>query len=152
MSFYEPDAIAHDSILTIDNADNYLFGILQSTMMSVWAHAVSGRIGTGIRFSPDLTFNSFPFPEEPTGAKRARVEEAAEMVLKERDKFAEQELGDLYMPLSMPPEIHRSQVSLDKAVDALYGKRSVFQTQAERLETLFGRYERLTTGHTLPTT
>jgi hypothetical protein len=44
MAFYGAEDIAHDSLLSIDGADRYLFGILQSRPFALWAGTVSGRL------------------------------------------------------------------------------------------------------------
>jgi hypothetical protein len=52
-------------------------------------------------------------------------------------------LADLYDPLTMPPELVKAHQTLDRAVDAAYGK-SNFKTEAERVAFLFERYQQLT--------
>ncbi len=52
-------------------------------------------------------------------------------------------LADLYDPLSMPPELVRAHQTLDRAVDAAYGKRS-FASEAERVAFLFELYQAIT--------
>jgi len=142
MAFFGSDAIAHDSTLTIDGADDYLFGILQSTMFMTWVATVSGRLELRIRISPDLSYNSFPFPTELSIAQRARVTAAAQEVIAVRQTFPNATLADLYDPLAMPASLVGAHNALDRAVDALYGRRA-YQTGAERLTTLFARYQEL---------
>lgn len=43
----------------------------------------------------------------------------------------------------MPPALLKAHQTLDRAVDAAYGKKS-FASEAERVAFLFGRYEALT--------
>lgn len=52
-------------------------------------------------------------------------------------------LSNLYDPLTMPPDLVKSHQSLDKAVDAAYGKTG-FKTESERVAFLFERYQQLT--------
>ena len=143
MCFFPPDVIAHDTSLCLDGADEYLFGILQSAMFTIWAKTVSGRLKSDVRVSPDLSYNSFPFPEVKSEADRVPVIRAAEAVLGARDSHVGATLADLYDPLTMPADLSKAHDQLDKAVDDLYGKRS-FTTDADRLEFLFARYAELT--------
>ena len=56
-------------------------------------------------------------------------------------KFPHSTLADLYDPSAMPKELLDAHHTLDKTVDACYGKHS-FKTEPERLEFLFGLYEK----------
>ena len=51
-------------------------------------------------------------------------------------------LVDLYDPAVMPADLRRSHQALDKAVDRLY-RRAPFTSDRERVEYLFGLYEKL---------
>ena len=68
------------------------------------------------------------------------IEAAAQSVLDARALFPSSTLADLYDPLSMPPELVRAHQSLDRAVDAAYGKKN-FASEAERVAFLFVRYQ-----------
>jgi hypothetical protein len=142
MKFFEPTDIAHNSVLALDGADDYLFGLLQSRPFTVWAKSVSGRLGMSIRLSPDLSYNSFPAPE-PTSELRAQVTAAAQEVLRARDAHPSSSLADLYDPLTTPPDLMKAHQDLDKAVLAAYRLKPA-ATNAEVLAELFSRYEKLT--------
>ncbi|HNH52285.1 MAG TPA: class I SAM-dependent DNA methyltransferase, partial [Nitrosomonas sp.] len=81
----------------------------------------------------------FPWPE-PTDTQRKTIETAAQAVLDARAQFPSSTLADLYDPLAMPPELVRAHQTLDRAVDAAYGKKS-FASEAERVAFLFERYQ-----------
>jgi hypothetical protein len=49
--------------------------------------------------------------------------------------------GDLYDPLTMPPVLLKAHQTLDKAVDAAYGKKS-FPSEAARVAFLFELYQK----------
>ena len=51
-------------------------------------------------------------------------------------------LADLYDPDVMPPNLRRAHQELDRAVDRLY-RRSGFSSERERVEHLFGLYEKM---------
>jgi hypothetical protein len=142
MAFFSPQDISHDSILAVDGADDYLFGLLQSRPFTVWAKLVSGRLKSDIRLSPDLSYNSFPAPELTTEL-REQVTAAAQEVLRARDAHPSSSLADLYDPLATPPDLMEAHQDLDKAVLAAYRMKPA-ATDAEVLAELFSRYENLT--------
>lgn len=51
--------------------------------------------------------------------------------------------ADLYDPLTMPSNLVKAHQTLDRAVDAAYGKKD-FKNEAERVAFLFERYQALT--------
>jgi hypothetical protein len=141
MAFFTPQDIAHNSILTVDGADDYLFGILQSRPFTVWAKSVSGRLEMRIRLSPDLSYNSFPAPE-PTQEQRAQITAAAQEVLRARAAHPGSSLADLYDPLATPVDLVKAHEQLDRVVLAAYALKPS-ATDAEMLSALFTRYEEL---------
>ena len=60
-----------------------------------------------------------------------------------RAAFPDSTLADLYDPATMPPALVKAHQTLDRTVDAAYGKRH-FNTDAERVAFLFERYQHLT--------
>ncbi len=75
--------------------------------------------------------------------QRLSVEEAAQAVLDARKKFPDALLADLYDPLAMPPVLVKAHADLDRAVDLCY-RPQPFQNDRQRVEFLFGLYEKLT--------
>jgi hypothetical protein len=140
--FFGKDDILGNSCFSIPKASMYHFGVLQSTMHMAWVRSVCGRLESRYRYSKDIVYNNFPWPEL-TDKQRAAIETAAQGVLDARAKFPESSLADLYDPLAMPPELVKAHQALDRAVDAAYGKTN-FQSEAERVAFLFGLYEKLT--------
>lgn len=49
----------------------------------------------------------------------------------------------MYDPLAMPPKLVKAHQTLDRAVDAAYGKTN-FKSEAERIAFLFELYQKLT--------
>jgi hypothetical protein len=52
-------------------------------------------------------------------------------------------MADLYNPTTMPANLTKAHASLDKAVDAAYGKKGL-KTDADRVSFLFLLYEQTT--------
>jgi hypothetical protein len=139
-AFFESDVVASDALLTITGSDDYLFGIISSSMFITWLASVGGRLRKDFRMSAEIVYNNFPFPEAGPN-ERARVEDAAQRILDLRTSHGSS-LASLYGRASMPEDLTRAHLDLDRAVDALFGKK-VFATGAERLETLLTRYAEL---------
>jgi hypothetical protein len=142
MDFMKARVIANDQVLTVEGATAFHFGVLSSTMHMAWVRAVCGRLESRYRYSKDIVYNNFPWPE-PTGKQRIAIEAAAQDVLDERAQHPESTLADLYDPISMPAGLVKAHHALDHAVDAAYG-RTNFKSEAERVAYLFTLYEKLT--------
>ncbi len=142
IGFMQPDTLSSNLVKVVPNATFYHFGILTSTMHNAWMRTVCGRLKSDYRYSAGIVYNNFPWPE-PTDAQRQAIESAAQSVLDARAQFPNATLADLYDPLSMPPELVRAHQTLDRAVDAAYGKKS-FASEAERVAFLFERYQATT--------
>jgi hypothetical protein len=144
MAFFDPEVIAHDTALSIDGADNYLFGILQSSLFTSWVRTVAGRLKSDIRVSPDLCYNSFPFPNSSEKQRRDIALIATE-ILNIRSNYSDVPLGDLYKPGLIPLDLQAAHKALDKFVDTLFGITR-HATEAQRLAVLFNRYGELIGG------
>jgi hypothetical protein len=145
MEFFGPNDIAHDSTLTVERADDYLFGILSSDIFTTWLATVGGRIKSDFRLSAEFVYNTFPFPDS-TSDQRDRVTAAARTVLAVRDNYPDATLADLYDPRAMPGDLTAAHSVLDQAVRRLFQPRSALATELARQEELFGRYAHATAG------
>ncbi|MCB8944121.1 MAG: class I SAM-dependent DNA methyltransferase [Ardenticatenaceae bacterium] len=143
MAFFSKEYIVSDSCAAVPNATLYHFGVLQSTMHMAWTRQVCGRIKGDFRYSNNIVYNNYPWPENPSESQRQRVETAAQKVLDARTHFPNDTLADLYDPNTMPKLLVDAHRELDAAVDACYRSRA-FKTELERLEFLFDLYKRYT--------
>lgn len=139
-AYLGPNVIAGNKLIVWPDADLWLFGVLQSSMFMAWVRALAGRMKSDISLSPDLTYSTFPFP--PRGTRRAGIEAAAQGVLDARAAFPGATLGDLYDPLAMPVELLNAHRTLDREVDAMFGRGSY--DEVSRLGALLRRYRELT--------
>ncbi|HEY9701016.1 MAG TPA: type IIL restriction-modification enzyme MmeI, partial [Allocoleopsis sp.] len=144
IGFLTSEHIASDSCLIIPNATLYLFGILTSEMHTTWVKYVCGRLKSDYRYSKDIVYNNYPFPENVTDKQKEKVEKAAQLVLDIRAKYPDSSLADLYDALSMPPDLVKAHQNLDKAVDLCY-RSQPFVNELNRIEFLFNLYENLQT-------
>lgn len=141
MSFIGSDTIATNGCHIVPNGTLYDFGILESRMHMTWMRTVCGRLESRYRYSRDLCYNTFPWPDakEP---QRHVIEVLAQNVLDARDLYPELTLADLYDPDKMPQELKDAHEHLDRAVDQLY-RAKAFENDEERLQMLFEKYEKL---------
>lgn len=143
LGFFPPRIIAGDTCIIVPSATKYHFGILQSEMHMTWMRAVAGRLKSDYRYSNELVYNNFPWPEKVTGVQKKVVEDAAQEILDVRKKYPTSTLADIYDPNTMPADLLKTHKALDKAVDACYGVKG-FKSEPERLEFLFDLYQKLT--------
>jgi len=143
IGFFSHNVIVSDSCLAIDEATLFHFGVLQSEMHMAWVGHVCGRLEISFRYSNEIVYNNFPWPEKPNAKQIIAIETAAQKVLDVRAKFPESSLAELYDPLSMPPILVKAHNDLDKAVDLAY-RSQPFATEAKRMEFLFELYEKYT--------
>jgi hypothetical protein len=142
IGFICKNIIGNDQVLLIPNATLYLFGILTSEMHITWVKYVCGRLKSDYRYSKDIVYNNYPFPENVNDKQKQKVEIAAQAVLDTRDKYPDSSLADLYDPLTMPPDLVKAHQILDKAVDLCY-RPQPFVSELNRIEFLFSQYEAL---------
>ena len=138
-SFFTSDFIAGDTCIVVPRATLYHFGVLQSLMHMAWMRAICGRLESRYRYSNELVYNNFPWPENPSAEKMKAVERAAQAVLDARAQFPNATLADLYNPNTMPKALLDAHHALDRAVDACYGAKK-FPVESARLEFLFNLY------------
>jgi hypothetical protein len=145
LGYFDRNNIAGDTCATVPNATLYHFGILHSIMHMKWINVVCGRLESRYRYSNEIVYNNYPWPENPTEKQIKTIEEKAQNVLNVRASFPTSSLADLYSPLTMPPTLVKAHNELDKAVDAAYSKQT-FSSEAKRMEFLFDLYEKYTAG------
>ena len=143
IGFMEPTSIANNLVFVVPNATLYHLGILSSAMHMAWVRYTCGRLKSDYRYSKDIVYNNFPWPQDPTPKQVQAVEKAAQAVLDARAQFPGSSLADLYDPLTMPPALVKAHQQLDRAVDACY-RSQPFTDDAKRVEYLFGLYETYT--------
>ena len=136
------NSVVADSSFAIYNAPVWLFGIVTSLMHMVWTKMFGGYLGTSIRYSNTLCYNTFPFPKI-SAEKKQEIESAAENVLITREYYPEKTLAELYDPDKMPQDLREAHAKLDDIVESCYPGYP-FASDEARLECLFKLYEKMT--------
>lgn len=141
IGFLNERSIASNAVQIIPNATLYHFGVLTSTMHMAWMRMVAGRLESRYRYSKEIVYNTFPWPE--CGEKeRNAIETAAAAVLAEREKLAGSSFAELYdSVLLKTTPLYKAHLKLDAAVEKAYGCR--FTDDSERVAFLFGEYSKL---------
>ena len=141
--FVSPEIIVNDAVQIIPNATMYHFGVLTSNVHMAWVRAVCGRIKSDYRYSKDIVYNNFPWPE-PTEAQKEKITQTARGILDARALYPDSSLADLYDEVTMPPELRRAHQNNDRAVMQAYGMPIKGTTESICVAELMKRYQELT--------
>ncbi len=158
MGFLSPRILASNLLGVVAGATHYHLGVLCSAMHMAWVRQVCGRLESRYRYSNKLVYNNFPWPPNPSGEQKRRVEQLSRQVLELRVEFGDGRAGflpaasstattpcslaDLYDPLAMPSKLSKAHANLDRAVDGCY-RRGKFAGERQRVEYLFSLYTQL---------
>ena len=140
IGYLHPECLTSDSALIIPNATLYDFGILTSNVHNAWMRAVCGRLEMRYRYSKDIVYNNFVWPE-PLPEQKEKIEQTAQAILDARAMFPDSSLADLYDETTMPPALRKAHQENDKAVMAAYNFPPKI-TESECVAKLFELYEK----------
>ena len=145
LGFFSKNHIANNSTSIIPNASLFHFGIMMSEMHMTWVRYVCGRLESRYRYSNEIVYNNFIWPDGISKKKKESVESAAKSVLDIRQKHIDtgSSLADIYNPTLMPRDLLKAHQALDKAVDKCY-RDAPFTTEPKRIEFLFELYDTYT--------
>ena len=120
MGYMDANQIASDAVQTIKDANLITFGVLMSRVHNLWLDTVGGKLKSDYRYSKDIVYNTFPWPEI-SEAQGEAIQRSAQTILDARGLFPNSSLGDLYDDLTMPPELRKAHRANDAAVLEAYG-------------------------------
>jgi len=95
------------------------------------------------RYSNEIVYNNFLWPENISEKQVSAIEKAIEKVLSVRKSITNCPIGKMYENGKMPPALVKAHIELDKAVDSSY-KKATFTSDTNRMEFLFELYEKYT--------
>lgn len=143
IGFLDKNTIASNAVQIVPNATLYHFGILTSIVHMAWMRTVAGRLEMRYRYSKELVYNTFPWPEV-NEKQKAAIETAAQAVLDERSKYPGTCLADLYDPILMKTTgLLKAHNELDRSVMNAYGFASKDISESSCVSELMLRYQRL---------
>lgn len=129
IGFMSPAALCSNAVRLMPDAALFHFGVLTSSAHMAWVRTVAGRLEMRYRYSKDVVYNNFPWPQ-PTPAQKAKIEQTAQAILDARELYPEASLADLYDELTMPSELRKAHTTNDKAVWEAYGKAWQFDDES----------------------
>ena len=139
--YVEKGAIPGDSIMLAMNADYYHFGILCSNVHMAWTRVVCGRLKGDYRYSSDIVYNNFPWPNSSLEQIEI-IKKTALKILDARNMYADSSFDDLYDPLLMPAELRKAHTENDRAVMKVYGF-DIKMTESDCVAELMKMYQKL---------
>ena len=142
IGFLDENTIPTNLVLIIPNATLYHFGVLTSNVHMAWMRAVAGRLKSDYRYSKDIVYNNFPWPES-TAEQKAKIEQTAQGILDARELYPDSSLADLYDELTMPPELRKAHQANDRAVMQAYGFDVKTMTESQCVAELMRLYQAL---------
>jgi hypothetical protein len=135
--FLDPDIRPDHTLEAFVFADDYSFGILQSSLHWTWFTMKCSKLKSDFRYTPASVFDTFPWPQSPTRDHIAAVAEAAvalRALRRETMSKLNYSLRDLYRTLDQPGTnpLREAQNRLDAATRSAYG----FAPEADALTAL----------------
>ena len=137
IGYMDKTVVANNNAFVVCGTGLYHFGILTSQIHNAWIRVVAGRLGSSYRYSKEIAYNCFPWPD-PTPEQRRRIESCAQAVLDARAAHEGDSLAQMYDGISPMPEyasksdlkkydqrkyddLLAAHKALDAAVEAAYG-------------------------------
>lgn len=121
IGYLDPTIIASNLLFVLPNASLYHFGVLTSIVHNAWMRVVCGRLESRYRYSIDIVYNNFPWPDIDD-AQKVKIEKTAQKILNARRQYPDQSLSDMYGEhmylFNFLTEAHEAN---DKAVMEAYG-------------------------------
>ena len=138
IGFISKKVIATNLVGVIYEAEPYMFSILSSRMHFIWIVTSCGGKGGGIRYSMDLGYNTFPFPQISNNTKE-ELSKNYFSIEEIRQKYSDKTYEELYNPDKMPSDLKEALINNDKMIESLYQKTK-FNNDLDRLKHLLKLY------------
>ena len=138
MDWLDDSVIPGNALHIIPDATLYHFGILTSRVHMAWMRRVCGRLEMRYRYSKNIVYNTFAWPD-PSPEERAVIERTAQEILDARGNYPDSSLSALYDDTVMPLELREAHERNDRAVCRAYGWEADI-SEGEIVGRLFGLY------------
>ena len=143
IGFVTADIISSDAVQIVPDATLYHFGILTSNIHMAWMRAVCGRLEMRYRYSKEIVYNTFPWPN-PTDAQKAKIEQTAQAILDARAQYPDCSFADMYgEKMYLFPELLKAHQNNDRAVMQAYGFSIKDMTESSCVAELMKMYQKL---------
>lgn len=131
------DGLCSDLLKLFPQATLFHFSVLSSVLHTVWLQVVGGRLKMDWRYSTELVYNTFPWPQKVDSKLQKKMENAAQKILDTRNKHQGRSLGQLYDREAMPADLRQAHHANDLLVLQAYG----FDTSWSRDELFAALYK-----------
>ncbi len=146
IGYMAADVIASDAVQILPGATLTHFGVLTSSVHMAYVSATAGRLKSDYRYSKEIVYNTFPWPEgvnvanvkmlpKPNSNNQletgnigtgntstmATISKTAQRILDARAKYPDCTFAELYDENLMPSDLRAAHEANDKAVLAAYG-------------------------------
>lgn len=139
--FLYTDTVVSNSAQVIYDPEPWLLGVITSRIHMVWLRTIGGKLKNDYRYSKDLVYNNYPFPQI-SDQRKQELTQTTFRILEEREKHSDKTLAELYDPDKMPEDLREAHHLNDLAVERCYRSKP-FESDEERLEYLFKLYEQM---------
>lgn len=141
IGFVDKNIIVTNLAFVIYDCEPWIFGIVTSMMHNVWVRTVCGALETRIRYSSQLGYNTFPFPDI-SKEQKAEIQQRVFAIIAARELYTGKTYAELYELEKMPDELRYAHFLLDCVIDRCY-RDTPFVSDRDRLECLFELYNEL---------
>ena len=142
IGFLKSEVITSNAVQIIPYASLYDFGILTSNVHMSWMRTIAGRLKSDYRYSKEIVYNNFPWPN-PTDKQKENIMKTAQAILDARAKYSNSSLADLYDELTMPVELRTAHQKNDIAVMEAYGFDWRKMTESDCVAELMKMYQKI---------
>ena len=139
MGFADNGSIPANSLSIIPDAQIHHFAVLTSSVHMAWMRTVGGRLKSSYRYSKDIVYNNFPWPEMDRKLVNT-LKRTGQGILDARKLSAGATLADMYDPDLMPAALRKAHKENDKAVLKAYGL-SADSNEPQIISRLFEIYQ-----------
>lgn len=146
IGFATSNIISSNAVQIVPDASLYHFGILISNIHMAWMRAVCGRLKSDYRYSKEIVYNTFPWPDT-TDDQKAKIEQTAQTILDARAQYPDCSLADMYgEKMYLFPELLKAHQNNDRAVMLAYGftkEHPAYSSESACVAELMKRYQEL---------
>ena len=143
IGFVTADIISSDAVQIVPDATLYHFGVLTSNVHMAWMRAVCGRLKSDYRYSKEIVYNTFPWPDT-TDDQKAKIEQTAQTILDARAQYPDCSLADMYgEKMYLFPELLKAHQNNDRAVMQAYSFSVKDMTESQCVAELMKMYQDL---------
>ena len=120
IGFVDSSVISSNAVQIVPNATLFHFAVLTSNVHMAWMRTVAGRLEMRYRYSKEIVYNTFPWPD-CTDDQKKQLEKTAQAILDARSLYPNETMANLYDPSLMPEPLRKAHDANNRAVMRAYG-------------------------------